>query len=409
LPDRAFGDTHDGNKRFPRARRALRANQGWIKARGFVGAGHILTFVKHLEGGGVERALLRLARGWLASGRRVTLVAGRLAGPLVAELPPGIETVVPETAGLLALPRVVRSARPDLIFCAGNTYTSTAAWTRAMLDGASPPIVAKMSNTSDRPDLGAVGRAANRLWLRTHGQFLDHLVAMTPDTAVLAERALAMPGRVSVIPNPPAELIPGAPVPSLPNGRFILGVGRLVAQKRWDRLIAALPSLADPQVSLVIVGEGERRAALEAQVAALGLQHRVSLPGHSADPLPAMARAAVLALPSDFEGVPGVLRESLSVGTPVVATDSSAAVAEIVTGRELGTVVAGDDDAGLVAALDHWVSPHALRPAPVPQPGHDSTHRYLSLFDRLVEARALSRAGSSPAPPAAPIAAPARP
>ena len=378
-----------------------------------MGAGHILTFVRHLEGGGVERALLRLARGWLASGRRVTLVAGRLSGPLLGELPPGIETVVPGAPGLAALPRIVRAAHPDLLFCAGNTYTSTAAWTRLVLGGAAPPIVAKMSNTSDRADLGAVGRAANRLWLRTHGSFLDRLVAMTPDTAALAEQALAMPGRVSVIPNPPAQLIPGAAAPPLPAGRFILGVGRLVAQKRWDRLIAAMPALADPRTSLVIVGEGERRAALEAQVAALGLGDRVSLPGHSADPLPAMARAAVVALPSDFEGVPGVLRESLSVGTPVVATDSSAAVAEIVTGRDLGTVVAGDDDAGLVAALDHWVSPHAVRPAPVPQPGHDSAIRYLSLFDRLVEERALTRpgakAGSRPAPPAAPIGAPARP
>ena len=207
---------------------------------------------------------------------------------------------------------------------------------------------------------------------------------MTPETARRAERALRMPGRVEMIPNPPAEPIPGASGLALPPGRFVLGVGRLVAQKRWDRLIAALPLLADRSVSLVIVGEGDRRASLEAQVAALGLGARVFLPGHAADPLPAMARAAVVVLPSDFEGVPGVLREALSVGTPVVATESSPSVAEIVTSPALGSIVATDDAAALVAALDHWLDVMTPRPAPVPQPGRDSALRYLALFDRLV-------------------------
>ena len=172
--------------------------------------------------------------------------------------------------------------------------------------------------------------------------------------------------------------IGGGVRPDLPD-RYILGVGRLEPQKRWDRLIAAMPRLGVP---LVILGEGSARAALKAQVAALGLAARVHLPGHVADPLPAMAGAAVLALTSDFEGVPGVLREALSVGTPVVATDCSRAVAEIVGDPTLGTIVPLDDSVALVAALDHWLV--AERPAPVPQPGADSALRYLALFDRLV-------------------------
>ena len=350
-------------------------------------ADHILTFARSLRGGGVERAQLRLAAGWLAAGRRVTLVAGDLAGPLAAELPAGIETVTRapgRPAPLLGLASVIRDRRPDLVFCAGNTYTSIAAWTRARLGPAMPPIVGKVSNSLRRADLGPLGDWGNAAWLSLHGRFLDHLVAMTPETARRAERALRMPGRVETIPNPPAVAIPGSASPALPSGRFVLGVGRLVAQKRWDRLIAALPLLADRALSLVIVGEGDRRPALAAQVAALGLGGRVFLPGHAADPLPAMARAAVMVLPSDFEGVPGVLREALSVGTPVVATESSPSVAEIVTSPALGSIVPPGDAAALVAALDHWLAAATPRPAPVPQPGHDSAARYLALFDRLV-------------------------
>lgn len=343
-------------------------------------ARHILAYAEDLRGGGVERAQLRLARGWLAAGRRVTLAIEDVSGPLAAELPEGLEIVSPSR--MLALPKVVRRLSPDVIFCPGNFYTGIAAWTRLRLGKACPPIVAKMSNAPARADHGRVMHAVHQLWLARHGSFLDHLVAMTPVTADEAARATRMVGRTSVIPNLPAVAIPGA-LPDLP-ARFMLGVGRLEPQKRWDRLIAALPLLADRTIPLVILGEGSKQGAIEAQVRELGLGDRVLLLGHSSDPLPVMARAAVLALTSDYEGVPGVLREALSVGTPVVSTDSSAAVAEIIDCPARGTVVARDDAAALVAALDAWLAPTVQRPEPVPQPGADSAERYLALFDQMV-------------------------
>jgi len=168
----------------------------------------------------------------------------------------------------------------------------------------------------------------------------------------------------------------------LPPGPVVLGVGRLVRQKRWDRLIEALPRLAAP-ASLAILGEGPERDRLRALALRLGIGARVHLPGPVADPLAAMARATVLALPSDYEGVPGVLREALSVGTPVVATDSSPAIAEIVHSPALGSVVAAGDRDALVAALDRWLAADAERPPPVPPPGADAGARYLAVFDSL--------------------------
>jgi glycosyltransferase involved in cell wall biosynthesis len=343
-------------------------------------AQHILTYAKDLRGGGVERAQLRLARGWLAAGRRVTLAIEDISGPLAAELPAGLEIVA--LSRLLALPNVVRRLAPDVIFCPGNFYTGIAAWTRLRLGKACPPIVAKMSNAPARADHGGLMHMAHQVWLARHGNFLDHLVAMTPATAKEAALATRMVGRTSVIPNPPAVSVSGT-LPDLPP-RFILGVGRLEPQKRWDRLIAALPLLANQTISLVILGEGTERGAIEAQIHALALEGRVLMLGHSGDPLPVMARATVLALTSDYEGVPGVLREALSVGTPVVSTDSSAAVAEIVDRLDRGTIVARDDVAALVAALDAWLAPTVQRPEQVQQPGADSAERYLALFDQLV-------------------------
>lgn len=352
---------------------------------------HILTVAQRLQGGGVERAMLRMADGWLRAGHRVTLVLGSREGPLVAEIPDGLE--VRELGdgtykALFSLADHVRDVRPDVIFCPGNHYSGIAAITRWKLGSDAPPIVAKVSNALVRPEQGAIVAWAYRRWLRLHPRFIDALVAMTPAMAVEAQAAMAMPAdRIHVIANPPALPRVGVAPVALPDGRFVIGVGRLEPQKRWDRLFAALPRLEERQIKLLILGEGSARPALEAQVEALGLTGRVRMPGHAGDPLPALKAATLAVLTSDYEGVPGVLREALSVGTPVVTTDSSVAVREIVASPDLGTVVGRDDADGLVAALNHWLRPDVPRPQPMVANG-DPIADYLSLFDRLIEAKA---------------------
>ena len=354
-------------------------------------AQHILTYAQTLRGGGVERAQLRLATEWIAAGRRVTLVIGSAEGPLSAEMPAGIDVIElgsRHQRALLALPAQMRAQAPDILFCPGNHYTGIAAWTRLRLGRASPPIVAKLSNALDRPDQAFPVSIGYRAWLELHPHFIAAVVAMSP---AMRDEAIAMmglaPEAVHVIPNPPPVSSSKGAKPVVPDGRYLLGVGRLEPQKRWDRLVAAFAQLADQQVKLVIYGEGGSRAALEAQIDRLCLRDRVALPGYAADPAPAITAAAVVVLTSDFEGVPGVLRESLALGTPVVATESSVAIREIVSAPELGSVIARDDPQALVAALDHWLAPGRPRPTPVTAAGIDPAAAYLDLFDSLVSRR----------------------
>lgn len=357
-------------------------------------AAHILTFAQSLRGGGVERVMLRLAGEWAAAGRRVTLVIGDPAGPLADEIPANVSVQVIgsllDPALAAALPARIRAAAPDAVFCPGNRYTSTIGWCRLRLGAASPPIVAKVSNALVRSDMGAAKAWAYRRWLRLHPRFIDALVTMSPAMGAEAVREMRMPrDRVHVIPNPAPRTAPAATatgVPRMPEGRYLLGLGRLENQKRWERAIAAMPRLADREVRLVILGEGGARAALEAQVAALGLEGRVLLPGYSSDPMPAIARAAAVVLTSDFEGVPGVIREALAAGTPAIATESSVAVRELIASPELGTVVPRGDADALVSAIDHWLAPGAVRPAPQVAAG-DPAADYLALFDALAAQR----------------------
>jgi glycosyltransferase involved in cell wall biosynthesis len=352
-------------------------------------ARRIITYAQALDRGGVERALLRLTTGWLAAGREVTLVIGEVDGPLADELPRGLDLIElgsRDVSALRILPRYVRAREADIVFCPGNHYTSLAVWTRLALGQSCPPIVAKVSNALKRRDHRGLIVPAYRFWLRRHPRWIDHFVAMTEGMRHETEAMMRVaPHRVSVIPNPPTPTRPHAAPP--PPGRYMIGVGRLEQQKRWDRLIAALPRLANQDTSLLLVGEGRGRPELEAQVSALGLGERVLMPGYVRDPSRLIAGAAVTVLTSDFEGVPNVLRESLAVGTPIVSTDSSVAVREIIAAPDWGTVVPREDPDALVAALDSWLDPARPRPDPVPQPGDDAVTRYLQLFDRLVARR----------------------
>lgn len=334
--------------------------------------------------------LLRLAAGWREQGRQVTLVIGSTAGPLAREIPEGVTVRELGTGSYAALaramPSIVRATAPDLIFCPGNHYTAVAGYARLRLGRKCPPIVGKISNALVRIDMGKLTRSAYRQWLALHPYFLDRVVAMSRATAIEAAREMRLDmSRIQVIANPPASTL--ADEYPLPPGRFLLGIGRLEPQKRWDRLIAALPRLAAGDVHLMILGEGSLREEIEAQASALGLLGRIMLPGHVSNPMFAALHAEAVVLTSDFEGVPGVLREALAVGTPVIATDSSVSVREIIASPALGSVVAREDGDALVAALDHWLAPGVTRPAPVEFDGNDSIAEYLALFDRVVAQR----------------------
>ena len=101
-----------------------------------------------------------------------------------------------------------------------------------------------------------------------------------------------------------------------------------------------------------------------------------------------MGRARVTALSSSFEGVPNILRESLSVGTPVVSTACSSAIGEIVTSPELGSVVPVDDIEALAQAIADRLAAQPNRPAIAAASGSrfigQADHAYLRAMDGLV-------------------------
>jgi glycosyltransferase involved in cell wall biosynthesis len=159
---------------------------------------------------------------------------------------------------------------------------------------------------------------------------------------------------------------------SAPSKRpsVIVAVGRLVAKKGFEDLVEACALLAARQrpFHCRIIGGGKLKAALEAQIARLGLQAQVELVG----PLPQgrviqeMQNAALLAAPcivgadGDRDGLPNVIQEALALGTPVVSTDVTG-IPEVVRDGETGLQVAQHDPVSLAAAMERLLVDLDLR------------------------------------------------
>ncbi|GAA4939257.1 glycosyltransferase involved in cell wall biosynthesis [Nonomuraea thailandensis] len=176
--------------------------------------------------------------------------------------------------------------------------------------------------------------------IRRHYPGLDQAVFLSEDDARLFSEHALLPN-ASALPNPlaawPAEM-------SVLESPRVLGVGRLEAVKRFDRLITAFARSGAPEPwELHLIGDGGELERLRAHARSQGVADRVVFRGRvPAADLPAeYLRASVLGLTSEYEGLPVVLLESAAHGVPAVAFDVSGGV------RSAGPVLVppGDVDA----------------------------------------------------------------
>ena len=105
--------------------------------------------------------------------------------------------------------------------------------------------------------------------------------------------------------------------------RTLVFIGTLGDRKgAWPGLVTAFASLATdhPDLRLDLVGAGRQEADIRAFAAERGIHHRVILHGQVGNPLPLLAKADLLVVPSVWDSFPNVVLEAFWVGTPVIGT-----------------------------------------------------------------------------------------
>ena len=302
----------------------------------------LALFLPTLDDGGAERVMLQLAASFSARGHAVDLVIAIPGGPLEAQVPSGPRLVSLEASRtVLALPALIRYLRRERPL----TLLSTLEHANVLAIGAGTfartgvPIVLREANVLlPAVELGRKARLLRGLMRQTY-RAASRIVAVSRSVAnSLTEELGLETERIRTIYNPivtaalyekaaaPLEdpwFAPGAPP-------VVLGVGRLAPQKDFPTLLRAFAQVrAGRQARLVILGEGPERRPLEQLAGQLGVAADVKLPGYDHNPFRYMSRAAVFALSSVYEGLPGALIQAMACGCRVISTDCPGGAREV--------------------------------------------------------------------------------
>ena len=139
------------------------------------------------------------------------------------------------------------------------------------------------------------------------------------------------------------------------RANFVFGtIGRLSEQKGHKYLIKAFSKIKNKKAKLLIAGEGELKAELEAEIKTLKLTRRVQLVGRVSAP-DFLASLDAFVLPSLWEGMGIVLVEAALSGLPIIATKVGG-ISEVVSEEEADLIeLENRDGQDLSLALDNLI------------------------------------------------------
>ncbi len=163
----------------------------------------------------------------------------------------------------------------------------------------------------------------------------------------------------------------------IPNGRYILYLGRIQPRKNLARLVRAFAPLArsKPKLTLVLAGPGGwLESEIRREVARLGLERRVLFPGYIAaeEKAALLSGACCFAYPSLHEGFGFPVLEAQACDCPVLTSNGSSL-----------PEVAGDgalfinplDEEAITEGLRRLLEEEALRQQLI-QRGRENLHRF---------------------------------
>jgi glycosyltransferase involved in cell wall biosynthesis len=320
------------------------------------------------NGGGAERAMINVAN-YLArnSHHHVLLFLGSADGAMRDAIDSKVRIVDlgarRARSMLVPLAAHVRSERPDvlvsgLMICDFISLLGRRIWrwpVKIVISVQSHPLARASGST----------HGIQRYWpvlIRLLYRRADSVVGISSGVARTVAELLGRPHEsVPVIPNPvispgfreKLEEEPDHPWFHDGGPPVLLAAGRFTEAKDYPTLLRAFAKLTRRrEARLIVIGEGEERAALERLIQELGVADRVAMPGFVANPYAWMKRARLFVLSSRWEGFGNVLAEALACGTPVVATDCPSGPVDILDGGAYGQLVAVGDVEALARAIE---------------------------------------------------------
>ena len=148
----------------------------------------------------------------------------------------------------------------------------------------------------------------------------------------------------------------------LPADKTIIGIlATLRSWKGHEYLIKAFAQLGRDDVHLLIVGDGPQFNNVQQQIAGLGIENQVSMPGNQEDVVPWLQAMDIFCLPSyGNEGVPQGIMQAMLCRLPIISTDVGS-ILEVLQPEKNGLLVKTKDVATVKEAIDSLVSDSQMR------------------------------------------------
>ncbi|MBL1215448.1 MAG: glycosyltransferase [Ignavibacteriae bacterium] len=315
----------------------------------------IAVFVANLYGGGAERMMLNLAKGFAEKGIETQLVLAIAEGPYLKDIPSSIEVIDFESKKVLysinKLRKYLVEQKPDVLIST-LSRVNIAAIIAKSLAGVNTKLILREANTF------SVYLDSNKsIWDKIIDSMIkilyrrgDKIVAVSEGVADDLKKTLPrLKSKITVIYNPviDEEVFERADEP-VDNDWFndeeipvIIGVGRISEQKDFSTLIKAFNIVSQQkEIRLLILGKynenDQEYVKLIELINELGISDKVKFEGFVSNPFAYLSRASVFVLSSKWEGLPGVLIQALACGCPVVSTDCPSGPNEVINNESIG-------------------------------------------------------------------------
>jgi len=231
--------------------------------------------------------------------------------------------------GLLRLRKIVKEKKPDYIIALGFSADLMAIF-------ASNNVLVGAHSFWTKAHGGIIEKNLIRMFFNKSKKFICVSKEVGED---LINNFGIKREKIKVIPNPininEIQKLANFPIKAEHEEIFenpvIITMGRLSEEKNHYSLIRAFKEVKNKikTAKLVILGDGEKRAFLEATVKEFDLKNNVYFLGRQDNPFKFLIKAKVFVLSSQREGLPCSILEAMACGLPIISADCKLGPREI--------------------------------------------------------------------------------
>ena len=362
----------------------------------------IHIFIARMGVGGAERVCVNLANEFAKKGHEVHIVVLNLENDVNTHLLD--KKVQVHSLGVsrlrysfIAMLKYVKKYRPPFFFVFGNEMAVILNKLRKAHLINTPLIVRVLNNVNislSKED--NVSPIVENYLKNAQKQLadMDHVIAQCDAMQeMLLNMQLVKKEQVSVIYNPVSEYLLHNTVRKNnenPNKQIVF-VGRVDPQKNLPHLVRAFAKVLEkrPDTQLRIIGDGHSKESLMKVIEELKITNKISMEGITSHIEEVYATADVIALSSEYEGMPNCLIEAIGIGIPIVSYDCPLGPSEIIEDGVNGYLVTYNDidelAQKLVLALDRKWDTEAIKETCDKFRVEHVAKKYLQIFEKIVD------------------------